>query len=101
MPQCFQFNGSCENLKGIVRDNESFHLSDADEGLLLIATAPEGNRGAQQWGAAPGRGRAGGCAVQQTERRAGKGEREEMGKEIPHGFGQCEFCMVQTENYDL
>lgn len=26
--QCFQFNGSCENLKRIILDNESFHLSD-------------------------------------------------------------------------
>lgn len=51
MPQCFQFNGSCENLKGIVRDNESFHLSDADEGLLLVAAAPEGSQssGEQLW----------------------------------------------------
>lgn len=28
MLHCFQFNGSCENLKRIILNNESFHLSD-------------------------------------------------------------------------
>lgn len=34
--------------------------------------------------------------MQQTERAAGKGEREELGEEFPLGFGQCEFCVAQT-----
>lgn len=94
MPQCFQFNGSCENLKGIICDNESFHLSDADEGLLLIAAAPEGNQSSGE------QLREGG---EQKEAVLCRRLREQQGKVEGRSWARssylalvCQFCVAQA-----